>query len=169
MRNIFYIFILWTVSLQLINAQGVNDLVADFSKKENVTNEVIDTRSIVESIKKSNEIDPTGALASQIPTYMERLDSIIVVDLTPSDQAVKDEFVVRYNAIENGENDDYETLLVESDETEKVRILAKRNEQYISEILILAIDLKNNDMAIVKLVGRIEDSDIESIVKQQIK
>lgn len=169
MKKIIFCIALAIASLQVSIAQNLSNLVADFANSENIHYQLIDRATIEASIKNANELDPTGTLASQIPPFMNKLDSIVIVDLTPCSQDVKNQFIERFNSIENGNNDGYETFLSDSDATDRVRIMGKKNEDIISEIIVLAIDNKNNEIAIVKMAGKIDESDIDDIVKQQTK
>ncbi len=142
-------------------------MVDEFAQAENAQVQRVDKATLDASLEAAKASDTTGAIAAQIPTFMRKLDLIEVLDLTMCPQEVKDKFIQTFDAIEDGNG--YETLTMATDETDKVRIMAKRDESGISEILILALDTKDQEIAIVKMVGKLDESDIEDIIKQQTK
>lgn len=150
-------------------AQNLTSLINDFSQRENVKKEVVSKEMLDASIKQAIEVDPSGMLASQIPPFMQKLDSIVVIDLTPCDQTIKDEFRNTFQTFENWDTDNYETILAEKDNSDEVRIMAKREEDSVSEVVILVISNDAKEVAIIKMIGQINDADVSDIIKEQGK
>ena len=98
---------------------------------------------------------------------MEKLESIDIINLSSCSTEVKDLFLKDLDNIqdENG----YETLINVVDDSDKVRIIAKREGAVIPQIYVFAIDSEDNEIVIIRMNGRMDESDIADIIKQQQK
>lgn len=167
MKKIILFALLIVTSIQTGLAQDLNTLVSDFSESENALYQAIDKETLNSSLEAAKASDSTGTIASQIPPFMQKIDMIEVLDLTQCSQEVKEKFTERFNSIEDG--DGFETLVSANDESDRARIMAKKDGTIISEILILAINNEKGEIAIVKMTGKLDDSDMDDIIKKGIK
>lgn len=109
--------------------------------------------------------DPSGKLKSKMPVFMQKIDSIQVVTLEDDDSGIRDEFLKDLNSFKD--DDVYSTLIKVSDAEDNVRIIAKKDGDIVSDVYIFVLD--EEDIVLVKMSGKLEQSDLEDIVKEQTK
>lgn len=167
MKKILFTFILTLIlgGQSFISAQDLNQLVIDYAISKDAQNQLIDRETLDMSLQAAKAGDTTGALASQIPSFMERIDYIQIVDLTKCSPEIKSSFSKNIEEWEDGNG--YETLTSVKDEKDKVKLIARRAESKISEIYLFAMDNELNEVVIIKMSGDLNESDIEDIMKQQ--
>lgn len=119
------------------------------------------------SLAAAKAADSTGMISSQAPPFMEKLESIDVINLSSCSSEVKGLFLKDLDNIQDGNG--YETLINVIDENDKVRIIARRDGTVIPQIFVFAIDGENNEIVIVRMNGKMDESDITDIIKQQQK
>ena len=89
-----------------------------------------------------------------------KLSSVRVLDLDDCAPVVKQRFA---EETANLEDKGYETLISVNDEGEKVRICLRRENDYITELLI--VNRSDDDASMVQLKGKIKESEIGNLVK----
>lgn len=150
-----------------VQAQNNERLLSDFALTNKAQYQLIDRETLQQSVEIAKSADQTGKLASQIPPFMEKLDYIEVLDLSESAAEEKLKFKDRYNEMSNG--NEYETLIDEGDKEQRINVIAKKNEEMVSEIIIFVFDNSNENegITVVKMAGQMDESDISDILKQQ--
>lgn len=154
---------------QLISAQDLSNWVSALSYAENAEYQLVDRTMIEASLAMAeNAMDSTGTMMSKkAAPFMSKLESIDLINLTSCPENVKNLFLKDLENLqdENG----YETLVNVVDETDKVRIIAKREGAIIPQIYVFAIDGEDGEIIIVRMNGQMDESDIADIIKQQQK
>ena len=85
--------------------------------------------------------------------------SVKVLDLEDCTKDIKKQFTQRVNQLQhNG----YETWLQAKKDGENVKIIAKKEDQVINELLVLTTG--NDDCALVLIKGKIRQEDIQAII-----
>ena len=85
--------------------------------------------------------------------------SVKVLDLEDCTKDIKKQFTQRVNQLQhNG----YETWLHAKKDGENVKIIAKKEDQVINELLVLTTG--NDDCALVLIKGKIRQEDIQAII-----
>jgi len=164
MKKVFYILFLTLFFSHISIAQNVNDFISEFSSCDNVQKRVIDKEMLDASLQAAKAMDPTGTIAAQIPPFMQKLDTIEIFDLTQCPADVKTDFISRFGTLQD--NDEYLTLLLEDEGTDKVRVISKKDGSITTEVIILGIGNNDDGIAILKMTGKLDDSDIEEILKK---
>lgn len=165
-KLIFCIFLIFTTS-QLVSAQDLNYWVSSLALNKDVQYQQVDQAMLEASMAAARAADSSGMIPSQTPSFMEKLESIDVINLSACSPEVKKLFLKDLADIkdENG----YETLINAVDETDKVRIMAKKEGTTISQIFVFAIDNADEEIVVVRMTGKMDESDIADIIKQQQK
>ena len=89
-----------------------------------------------------------------------KLSSVRVLDLDDCSRDVKARFADETDRLEEK---GYETLVRVNDDGEKVRICLRRENDYITELLI--VNRSDDDASMVQLKGKIKESEIGNLVK----
>lgn len=165
-KLIFSILLIFTTS-QLVSAQDLSNWVSGLALVENAEYQLVDRPMLEASLAAAKAADSTGMISSQAPPFMEKLESIDVINLSSCSSEVKDLFLKDLDNIQDGNG--YETLINVIDENDKVRIIARRDGTVIPQIFVFAIDGENNEIVIVRMNGKMDESDITDIIKQQQK
>ena len=85
--------------------------------------------------------------------------SVKILDLEECTKDIKKQFTQKVNQLQhNG----YEIWLQAKKDGENVKIIAKKEDQIIRELLVLTID--NDDCALVLIKGKIRQEDIQAII-----
>ena len=85
--------------------------------------------------------------------------SVKILDLEECTKDIKKQFTQKVNQLQhNG----YENWLQAKKDGENVKIIAKKEDQIIRELLVLTID--NDDCALVLIKGKIRQEDIQAII-----
>lgn len=165
-KLIFSIFLIFSVS-QICSAQDLSNWVSGLSYAENAEYQLVDRTMIEASLAMAqNAMDTTGTMVVQTPPpFMSKLESIDLINLTSCPADIKSLFLKDLDNIQDGNG--YETLVNVVDEGDKVRIIAKREGTTIPQIFVFAIDGEDGEIVIVRMNGKMEESDIADIIKQQ--
>ena len=160
------ILLIFAIS-QIASAQDLSNWVSGLSMIENAEYQLVDRSMLEASLAAAKAADSTGIMSSPPPPFMEKLESIDIINLSSCSTEVKDLFLKDLDNIqdENG----YETLINVVDDSDKVRIIAKREGAVIPQIYVFAIDSEDNEIVIIRMNGKMDESDIADIIKQQQK
>ena len=167
MKKLIFSILLIFASSQFILAQDLSNWVSGLALVENAEYQLVDRPMLEASLAAAKAADSTGMISSQAPPFMEKLESIDVINLSSCSSEVKDLFLKDLDNIQDGNG--YETLINVIDENDKVRIIARRDGTVIPQIFVFAIDGENNEIVIVRMNGKMDESDITDIIKQQQK
>ena len=96
----------------------------------------------------------------QALSMASKLSSVRVLDLDDCSRDVKARFADETDRLEEK---GYETLVRVNDDGEKVRICLRRENDYITELLI--VNRSDDDASMVQLKGKIKESEIGNLVK----
>lgn len=91
--------------------------------------------------------------------------SLEVYDLSCCNSNLRKDLAKQINNLKDGGG--YETLLMTKSDEDNVRIMIKKKKDVISDIVILCMD--DSDSAIIKLSGKIKESDIAELVNKYDK
>lgn len=160
------ILLIFTIS-QLASAQDLSNWVSGLSMIENAEYQLVDRSMLEASLAAAKAADSTGIMSSPTPPFMEKLESIDIINLSSCSTEVKDLFLKDLDNIQDEKG--YETLINVVDDSDKVRIIAKREGAIITQIYVFAIDSEDNEIVIIRMNGRMDESDIADIIKQQQK
>jgi len=163
-KIIFYIFIFFTLSLSL-NAQNQDNFLSDFASVDKAQYQLIDKETLKNSIEIAKAADTSGKLAAQMPAFMDKLEYIEILDLSNSALEERTKFKSRYDEL-NKENK-YQTLVDVTENNQNVKVVAKKENEIVSEIIIFAFDNDRDGITVVKMAGNLDDADIADILKQQ--
>ncbi|QIK55332.1 DUF4252 domain-containing protein [Dysgonomonas sp. HDW5A] len=167
MKKLIFSILLIFATSQLVSAQDLSNWVSGLALVENAEYQLVDRPMLEASLAAAKAADSTGMISSQAPPFMEKLESIDVINLSSCSSEVKDLFLKDLDNIQDGNG--YETLINVIDENDKVRIIARRDGTVIPQIFVFAIDGENNEIVIVRMNGKMDESDITDIIKQQQK
>lgn len=162
-RNILILFLIF-ISGQIATAQEhiLDRLIKDYAKKENAILREMDRATLLEPIEKAIRMDSTKSDADIEKLYTEYpFDKVTILTLKESPKYIWSEFAEDAKAYNDDEN--YKTLLkIKKDGL--VNIITKKGESFVSELFLII--QKTDDVAIVKIEGRLKESDIEELIEQ---
>lgn len=165
-KFIFSIFLIFITS-QFCSAQDISNWVSGLSMVKDAEYQLVDRSMIEASLAATKAIDSTGTISSQTPPFMEKLESIDVINLSSCSTEIKDLFLKDLANIKDGNG--YETLINVVDDGDNVRIIAKRDSTAVTQVFVFAIDNQDGEIVIVRMTGNMDESDIADILKQQKK
>ncbi len=165
MKKFIVFFILILAGSHIATAQDLDGLMKEVAKNEKAQRQVVDKAMLGASMAQAQAQDPTGELKSKMPSFMQKIDSIQVVTLEEDAPDTRNMVLENLNSFRD--DDIYSTLVRVKDGEDNVRIIAKRNGETVSDVYILVMD--EEDIVLVKMSGRLEQSDLEDIVKEQAK
>ncbi len=165
-KLIFSIFLIFTTS-QISYAQDLSNWVSGLSMVKDAEYQLVDRQMLEASLAAAKAADSTGIISTSTPPFMEKLESIDVINLSACSTEVKDLFLKDLDNIQDGNG--YETLINVIDDGDKVRIIAKRDGVVIPQVFVFAIDGEDGEIVVVRMTGNLEESDIADIIKQQKK
>ncbi|MDR0824433.1 MAG: DUF4252 domain-containing protein [Prevotella sp.] len=154
MKKIMFSFVLAMAAIQFSYAQDLNSLINELAKTEGAQHQVID-RSMLNMANDQGETDKSA--------LMQNLDSIVVLAIEGCKPEIKDKFLAVFENFKDGNG--YETLLNVKDGQDKVLIVSHKEGDVSTDVYILALDEK--DIAIVKMSGKLSDSDLADIIDKQ--
>ncbi len=93
------------------------------------------------------------------------IHSMEVYDLSSCNSSVKQNLTDQMAKLKDG--DGYETLLMAKDKDDNVRIMMKKKNNTISDMVILCMSA--NDPTIVKFSGKIKEEDLTQLVQKYDK
>ncbi|ERJ74828.1 DUF4252 domain-containing protein [Prevotella melaninogenica] len=132
----------------------VESIFKEFKSGDNVTYVNLPKTLIKLGLKAAND-ETANALAKQI-------DELQILTFEEADQKTKDGL---YNRISKLESKGYEPMIKTNEDGEKVRIFIKGNEKEVQSLVIFAMD--KEDCSLINIVGHINPSNIDDIVKSQ--
>ena len=134
----------------------VESIFKEFKSGDNVTYVNLPKTLIKLGLKVAND-ETANALAKQI-------DELQILTFEEADQKTKDGL---YNRISKLESKGYEPMIKTNEDGEKVRIFIKGNEKEVQSLVIFAMD--KEDCSLINIVGHINPSNIDDVVKSQTK
>jgi hypothetical protein len=161
MKKFIVFFILILAGSHIATAQDLDRLMEEVAKNEKTQRQVVDKTMLAQAQAQ----DTTGELKSVMPSFMQKIDSIQVVTLLEEDADTRNLVLDNLNSFKD--DDVYSTQVRVKDGEDNVRIIAKRDGEAISDVYIFVMDEKY--VVLVKISGRLEQSDLEDIVKEQTK
>ena len=132
----------------------VESIFKEFKSGDNVTYVNLPKTLRQLGLKAAND-ETANALAKQI-------DELQILTFEEADQKTKDGL---YNRISKLESKGYEPMIKTNEDGEKVRIFIKGNEKEVQSLVIFAMD--KEDCSLINIVGHINPSNIDDIVKSQ--
>lgn len=132
----------------------VESIFKEFKSGDNVTYVNLPKTLIKFGLKAAND-ETANALAKQI-------DELQILTFEEADQKTKDGL---YNRISKLESKGYEPMIKTNEDGEKVRIFIKGNEKEVQSLVIFAMD--KEDCSLINIVGHINPSNIDDIVRSQ--
>ena len=106
---------------------------------------------------KAADDETANALAEQI-------DGLQILTFEKANQKIRDGL---YNRISKLEAQGYEPMVKANEDGEKVRIFIKGNEKEVQSLVVFAMD--KEDCSLINIVGHINPSNIDDVVKSQTK
>lgn len=164
MKKCILSLVLILVVGQTAFAQDLDKLITQLSQIENVEYQVISREMLDMQLQAAKDADASGELAAQLPSFLQKIDSIVVVAAEEATAETKKIFEDEFVNFKDGNG--YETLLNVSDEEDKVLIISRKVNGKI-DLFIFAIS--DEEVALVKMSGNFEMSDITDIIEQQKK
>lgn len=152
MKKYVLCFILVFSVSQIAFSQNVNQLLADFSK----TNEV-------EKVKIGGFLMSLSKLLGGVSNnqIVKGVKSMEVMTLTNPSEQIRRNFTDAFSKVKD--SDGYETLIMINEKESNVRIMAKKDKNVIREIIFLCSG--NDEPAIIKFSGKIKESDLAQLSK----
>lgn len=167
MKKLIFCILLIFATIQISSAQDLSNWVSGLSMVKDAEYQLVDRPMIEASLAAAKAADSTGMVSAQTPPFMEKLESIDVINLTACSTEIKDLFLKDLDNIKDGNG--YETLINVIDEGDKVRIVAKKEGTVVPQVFVFAIDGQDGEIVIVRMTGNMDESDIADIMKQQQK
>lgn len=164
MKKIILGLVLCIISCGLSQSQNLSEYVTNLTNSENVQRQVIDKSMIKVSVETAKAMDPSGKLSEQIPSFMLKLNTIDIIDLSQCAPDIKADFMKRFDSSTGEEG--YEILLSADEDNDKVRIFGKTEDSITKELIILAVDTLKEEIVVLKLQGNLDSSDVQKIVDQ---
>jgi hypothetical protein len=165
MKRIILSLVLVLAFGQAVIAQDLNKLMTELAKMEGVTHQIVDRSMLDTAMAGEMQADSTGAASTKMPGFMKKLELVEVVSAENVQPELKNRFLEELSKFEDGSG--YETLLTVKEGEDNVRILAQRENGVVTAVIIFAID--EEDTAIVKIVGKFDQSDLTDILNEQGK
>ena len=132
----------------------VESIFKEFKSGDNVTYVNLPKTLIKLGLKAAND-ETANALAKQI-------DELQILTFEEADQKTKDGL---YNRISKLESKGYEPMVKANEDGEKVRIFIKGNEKEVQSLVVFAME--KEECSLINIVGHINPSNIDDIVKSQ--
>lgn len=149
---------------QIALAQDINKLMAELAKIEGVEHQIVNRETIDASLAPALAADSTGELKSKMG-FMGKLKFIEVVAVENPEAEIRTRYEKELINFKDGNG--YETLLQVKDGSDKVRIIAYRQDGKTTEVIIFVVD--EEDVALVKMAGEFDESDLTNIIEEQTK
>ena len=102
--------------------------------------------------------------ADDYSKYIKHINSIKVLDMEDCSKAVKQRF---FKDVARLKKAGYKELMTIKEADEQTVILAKRNKRRIKELVI--VDSDDDDAALIQIMGKIKNSEIQKIVAEKKK
>ena len=134
----------------------VESIFKEFKSGDNVTYVNLPKTLIKLGLKAAND-ETANALAEQI-------DGLQILTFEKADQKTKDGL---YKRIGKLESKGYEPMVKANEDGEKVRIFIKGNEKEVQSLVVFAMD--KEECSLINIVGHINPSNIDDVVKSQTK
>lgn len=147
MKRYFVILVLILIS-QAGNSQTMNDLFKEFSKIEQINH-----------VKLGNI---TMKLASVFTETMG-VNGIEVIEFSDCSGAVKERFV---KAIKELKDPDFETMVTSNEKGSRTKVMVRIEKEMIRELVVLTT---GNSNALVRIKGKIKQSDIDKVINDHGK
>lgn len=96
-------------------------------------------------------------------TDMMGVEGIDILSLDGCSSSTKDDFTSEVNKLKDS---DFEAIATASEGSTKTRVLARMNDELISELVVLTT---GSNHSMVRIKGNIKPSDIESLIKKYKK
>ena len=143
------------IACQNTFAQSTKDIFEEFGKEWNA-----------ESVTISPFLMTIGRLFmdNDTPDIVKSIRSMKVLDLEDCSSKVKTRFNEKVNSLQL---EGYETMIQTIDNGENVRILSRKENDAIRELLIVCTG--NDDCALIQLNGKIKKEDIAELVNEETK
>ena len=145
-------------------AQDLDKLMAELAKIEGVNHQIVD-RTMLDAATAAMPEDSTDTASSAMPGFMKKLELVEITAAENVQPELKSRFLEELNKFKDG--DKYETLLTVKEGEDNVRILAQRENEEVTAVIIFVID--EEDAVIVKMVGKFDQSDLTDILNDQQK
>ena len=158
MKKIFFILLLTAFTMSM-NAQLTVDKLMD-KYKGMPHAEYVNVPKMMMNLAKT----VGGPDIQEANEYMKCIHSVKVLDMEDCSPSVKKQFA---DDVKQLKLDGYEEMVRVSEDGEQTLILTKGDEKIIREMLI--VDASKEDATIVMLKGKMKQSDMEKIIKDQTK
>ena len=145
-------------------AQDLDKLMAELAKIEGVNHQIVD-RTMLDAATAAMPEDSTDTASSAMPGFMKKLELVEITAAENVQPELKSRFLEELNKFKDG--DKYETLLTVKEGEDNVRILAQRENEEVTAVIIFVID--EEDAVIVKMVGKFDQSDLTDILNDKQK
>jgi hypothetical protein len=166
MKKLIFLLVIIFVTGQTVQGQDrLKGVMAELSKLENVQRQVVDKDMLNSQMEQAMAADPTGELKSQMPSFMQKIDSIEVLAAGNVDEETYTKMVNDMDGIKDG--DGYETILTVKEDSDYVRIMAYKEADSILAVYIIAMD--KGSIAFVKMEGTLSHDDLIEIIEKQKK
>ena len=166
MKKLIFLLVIIFVTGQTVQGQDkLKGVMAELSKLENVQHQVVDKDMLNSQMEQAMAADSTGELRSQMPSFMQKIDSIEVLAAGNVDEETYTKMVNDMDGIKDG--DGYETMLTVKEDSDYVRIMAYKEADSILAVYIVAMG--KGSIAFVKMAGILSQNDLIEIIEQQQK
>ncbi|WP_165043138.1 DUF4252 domain-containing protein [Dysgonomonas sp. ZJ709] len=163
MKKTLICLIIVLAGSQITFAQDINSVIAYFEKTCNSDHQVVNKAMLNSSFEAAAAADPTGQLKSNTPPFMHKIDSIEVFSLEGFSLETKNQLLDKMNSFEDGNG--YESLIRVKEDGENVRIVANKNGDIISEILVFSIE--QDEIVFVRMSVNMDESDLNDFISEQ--
>ena len=166
MKKLIFLLIIIFVTGQTVQGQDrLKGVMAELSKLENVQRQVVDKDMLNSQMEQAMAADPTGELRLQMPSFIQKIDSIEVLAAENVNEEMYTKIVNDMDGIKDG--DGYETILTVKEDSDYVRIMAYKEADSILAVYIIAMD--KGSIAFVKMAGTLSHDDLIEIIEKQKK
>jgi len=166
MKKLIFLLIIIFVTGQTVQGQDrLKGVMAELSKLENVQRQVVDKDMLNSQMEQAMAADPTGELRSQMPSFIQKIDSIEVLAAENVNKEMYTKIVNDMDGIKDG--DGYETMLTVKEDSDYVRIMAYKEADSILAVYIVAMG--KGSIAFVKMAGTLSHDDLIEIIEKQKK
>lgn len=150
MKKYLFCLVLALAIGQMSYAQSVEKFLKNVSKTENV-----------DKVKIGHFMMSLGKMFGGVGDMpvARGVHTLEVYDLAACNAGVKQDLLNQLNRLKD--TDGYETLIMAKDKGENVRIMMKKKNDEISDLVILCMD--ENDPTIVKISGKIKEKDLAEL------
>ncbi|MFV0417525.1 MAG: DUF4252 domain-containing protein [Dysgonomonas sp.] len=157
MKKYIFLLIISLISVNVIQAQDINQLLKNASKAG--SKQKVDIKKSFKKMSKEMDMD-----YEEIP-IIGGIDFMETYNFSECKNNEKQALIQHINNVKDSNG--YETLILSKNEADNTRIMIKKKKDHITDLLIIHIN--NDTPSITRFSGKIKMENIDNLVKDSEK